>query len=95
MFYANPGACLATSVQDEVMALLADAIFTEWFAILVKKLYRCMERTQTSILDIHGHIFILLWVCTAKKFTARRHIDIQKTTCKLSLGTAKYIQLLI
>lgn len=77
------------------MALLADAIFAEWFAILVKKLYRGVERTQTSILDIHRHIFILLRVCAAKKFTARRHIDIQKATCKLSLSAAEYIQLLI
>jgi hypothetical protein len=95
VFYADPGACLAASVLDEVMALLADAILTEWFAILVKKLYRGVERTETSILDIHGHIFILLRVCAAEEFTARRHIDIQKTTCKLSLDAAEYIQLLI
>jgi hypothetical protein len=77
------------------MALLADAILTEWFAILVKKLYRGVERTQTSILDIHGHIFILLRVCAAEELTARRHIQIQKATCKLSLSAAEHIQFFI
>ena len=54
-----------------------------------------MKRTQTSILDIHGHIFILLRVCAAEELTARRHIQIQKATCKLSLSAAEHIQLLI